>query len=260
MGRLLLSFLGPFQAMLDGLPVTGFESNKVRALLAYLVVEADRPHARSALAGLLWPEWPDRAALSNLRYALSNLRQTIGDRQAQPHFLLITRDTIQFNTASDYGLDVATFTRYLAVSYNSLLPNPHSTVIGYLQSAALLYRASFLEGFSLSDSPAFEEWVLFKREQFRQRMSSALGNLAAYYTACGEYDQAAAYARLQIELDPWREEAHQQLMRALMLTGQRSAALIQYEICRRSLAQELDIKPSRETEILYERIRDDNLP
>ena len=65
-----LSLLGPFQATLDGQPVTGFKSNKVRALLAYLAVEADRTHRREVLAGLLWPDWPDRDALDNLRYAL----------------------------------------------------------------------------------------------------------------------------------------------------------------------------------------------
>ncbi|NIP85332.1 MAG: hypothetical protein GTO03_07140, partial [Planctomycetales bacterium] len=90
------------------------ESTKVRALLAYLAVEADRPHRRDVLAGLLWPDWPDRDALSNLRYALYNLRQVIGDRTAEPPFLLITRNTLQFNTASDHWLDVAAFTDLLA--------------------------------------------------------------------------------------------------------------------------------------------------
>src|SRR5512136_1258725 len=107
MAHLSLSVLGPFQAMLDSQPVTSFESAKVRALLIYLTVEADQPHSRAALAGLLWPDWPDRAALRNLSYALSNLRQAIGDRRARPPFLLITRDTIQFNTASDCSLDLS---------------------------------------------------------------------------------------------------------------------------------------------------------
>lgn len=40
MARLALSFLGPFEATLDEVPVTEFDSNKVRALLAYLAVEA----------------------------------------------------------------------------------------------------------------------------------------------------------------------------------------------------------------------------
>src|SRR4030066_92077 len=99
MAHLSLSMLGPFQATLDGRPVTGFESNKVRALLAYLAVEADRPHSRPALAGLLWPDYPDRSALNNLRSALANLRQAIGDQAAQPPFLIVNRDIIQFNTA-----------------------------------------------------------------------------------------------------------------------------------------------------------------
>ena len=53
MSRLDIMLLGPFQATLDGKPLTGFHSNKVRALLAYLAVEADRPHHREVLAGLL---------------------------------------------------------------------------------------------------------------------------------------------------------------------------------------------------------------
>ena len=58
MARLSLFLLGPLHMTLDGQPASGFESSKVRALLIYLAVEADRPHSRSALAGLLWPEQP----------------------------------------------------------------------------------------------------------------------------------------------------------------------------------------------------------
>ena len=65
---------------------------------------------RESLAALLWPDWPDRAALSNLRYALSDLRKVIGDRTAEPPFLLISREAIQFNAESDHSLDVAEFT------------------------------------------------------------------------------------------------------------------------------------------------------
>jgi hypothetical protein len=61
MSTLTVSLLGAFQATLDGRPITGFESNKVRALLAYLAVEADRLHSRDELIGLLWPDQPDTA-------------------------------------------------------------------------------------------------------------------------------------------------------------------------------------------------------
>jgi DNA-binding SARP family transcriptional activator len=133
MAHLSLSLLGPFQVTLDGQPVAGVKSNKVRALLAYLAVEADRMHHREVLAGLLWPDWPDRDALGNLRYALSNLRKVIGDRTAEPPFLLITRDTLQFNTSSDYWLDVAAFMEMAAADRTD-----------HLEQAVALYRGSFL--------------------------------------------------------------------------------------------------------------------
>lgn len=95
MARRALSFLGTFQATLDGRPITTFESNKVRGLLAYLAVQADCPHSRDALANLFWSDFSNRDAHNNLRYALSNLRQAIDDRRAAPPFLCIVRDSIQ---------------------------------------------------------------------------------------------------------------------------------------------------------------------
>jgi hypothetical protein len=89
MPRLNLRLLGPFQATLDGRPINGFESNKVRALLAYLVIESDRPHSRDELVGLLWPDQPDASARANLRQALANLRHIIGDRTAESPLLTL---------------------------------------------------------------------------------------------------------------------------------------------------------------------------
>lgn len=243
MPRLTLSFLGPFQAASDGQPVTGFESNKVRALLVYLAVEVDRPHGRETLSGLLWPDYPDRAALSNLRSALANLRQAIGDHSADPPFLLITRDTIQFNAASDHSLDVA---------WLRDLPRQSSE---QTERAVEIYRGDFLEGFSLADSPAFEEWILVQREQYRLRMVDALHRLAAHYEDQRAYDRALAAARRALTLEPWDEAAHRQVMRGLAFGGQRSLALAQYETCRRLLRQELGVEPSQETTALAEAIR-----
>ena len=67
---------------------------------------------------------------------------------------------------------------------------------------------------------------------------SLLSNLAAYCEARGDYPAAQAYARQQIALEPWSEEAHRTLMRVLTLDGQRSAALRQYYTCRDLLRDE----------------------
>ncbi len=253
MARLSLSLLGPLQVTLDGQPVSGFKSNKVRALLACLAVEADRPHRRDVLAGLLWPDWPDREALSNLRYALSNLRRVIGDAQAVPPFLLISRQNLRFNTASDSWLDVAAFAEKVEVK------GSQASALERMEEAVALYQGPFMEGFTVGDSAAFEEWALFKREQLARQMTAALHRLAAVYEEQGEYEKAQAYAWRQVELEPWDEVAHRALMRTLALGGKRSRALAQYETCRRLLADELGVEPSEETTRLYEQIRDGEL-
>jgi len=90
MARLSVRLLGPFQASLDGQPLSGFRSDKVRALLAFLCVEWERPWPRAGLAELLWSDFPEKNALSNLRNALSNLRGLLDDGQTDAPFLRVS--------------------------------------------------------------------------------------------------------------------------------------------------------------------------
>jgi DNA-binding SARP family transcriptional activator len=255
--RLAISLFGPFRVTLEGNPVTQFEANTARALLAYLVVDAGTPHHRETLAGLLWPEQAEAMALQNLRQALNRLRGAIGDREADPPFLQITREAVQFNPASDYWLDVAAFTDLLNASRqhrHRQLETCHSCM-ERLQEAAAVYRGDFLAEFSLK-SIFFEEWLVVQREQLHHQAMDLFYQLADCHDRRGEYEQAQHYARRQLTLEPWREEAHRQLMRALALSGHRSAALAQYKTCRRTLAEELGVEPAEETTALYGRIRD----
>jgi DNA-binding SARP family transcriptional activator len=255
MAQLSISLMGAFQASLYGQPITDFESNKIRALLSYLAVEAERLHHRERLAELLWSDHPDRAALSNLRYALSKLRRAIGDHQASPPFLLVSRDTIQFNEASDYHLDVTTLADRISEDV-SRVDEAGWFDIERLKKAISMFRGGFLDGFSVRNCPAFEEWVLFKREQINRQVLLALSRLVAIHEERREYEQAQFYVRRQLEVEPWQEEAHQTLMYLLALSGQRSAALAQYDVCRRLLTAELGVGPSTRTTMLYESIRD----
>ena len=251
MPRLSLHLLGTFQAVLDGQPVKGFDSDRVRALLAYLAVEANRPHRRESLAGLLWPEQPEQTARNNLRYALSNLRRVIGDRVVEPPFLLITRHTLQLNPKGDLRTDVTAFTQHLTRAKNL----PDSESIAQLEKAVALYQGDFLAGFSLGHSMPFEEWVLFTRERLMRQAANAMRRLLRYCQQHGDLEAAQNYARRLLQLEPWQEETHRLLMRLLALDGQRTAALAQYEICRQVLAAELGIEPLPETTKLYHRIR-----
>jgi DNA-binding SARP family transcriptional activator/predicted ATPase len=248
MARLCIHLFGTFQVTLDGVAVSGFASDKVRALLAYLAVEADQPQRREKLAGLLWPDYPEASAHANLRTALANLRQVISDASAMPPYLLISRQAIQFNRAANAWVDVISYTELSGL-----------TDLAGPEQAVQLYRGDFLEGLSLGDASLFEEWALLSRERYRRLALDSLSRLAEGYGQCGEYEQALPHAWCQVALDPWRETAHQQLMRLLALSGRRTEALVQYQTCCRLLTQELGVAPAETTVALYNQIRSGQL-
>ncbi len=256
MRRLAIYLLGPCQVTLDGNPVTEFRSDKVRALLAYLAVEGGIPHRRDALAGLLWPDVPDSTARKNLRLSLHRLRDPLDDLEGDSNYFEITRETIGFKPAAA-TVDVATFTDLLATNRDH--EHRHLTTceacVERLEAAAELYRGDFLEGFFVDDSITFAEWMLVQRERLHRQALTVFYQLTDFHCQQGRLEQAQMYAWRQLELEPWREEAHRQLMDALARSGQICAALAQYETCRRALASELEIEPDRETESLYRRIR-----
>jgi predicted ATPase len=252
MPQLSLSLFGAFQVTRDGQPLEGFRSQKVKALLAYLALETHKPHARDELLALLWPEEPTDAARNNLRVALSRLKSTLGAQ-----CLMLNRDTAQFNSHGDLMLDVALFTRLLAEAQ----AHPHHTLdrcracSERLRQAVALYRGDLLAGFFVKGSLPFEEWLTLRREVLHHHMLSALTTLATYHERRNEHALVKTYATRQLALEPWREGAHRQLMRAFAASGDRPAALAQYETCRQILAAELGVAPERETSELFEAIQ-----
>ena len=267
--RIALHCLGTFALTIDATVVTAFPTDKIRALLAYLALEQHskvgagaRLHRREILAGLLWPEMADHMALANLRLAIHRLRHTL-DRAVPgigTALLTSTRQTVQLNPAM-LAVDVTTFQELLAESAaheHRDLPGCEAC-LAKLAQAVELYQGELLAGFGLADAPAFEEWLLLRREMLHQQALLALHSLAAAWEQRGDYDQAHIYASRQLALDPYREEAHRQLMWLLALRGLRGAALVQYERCRQLLADELGVEPDTATTALYLQIRDSKL-
>lgn len=257
MAALNLYFFGQFQVIRAARPITTFESDKGRALLTYLAVEAAQAHPRSALTARLWPEYTETSARGSLRQALYQLRQVIGDEESRPAFLLITRQTLQFNPEAPFYCDVTAFISRLqqcsSHAHVELAQCP--ACLAQLRQAVELYQGEFLAGFAIADSAPFEEWRRSKQEQFHLQALDALTTLANIDEAAGAWQQAQQYARRQLGLEPWREEAHRQLMRLLVRQEQRAAAIAQYQSCRQVLQAELGVEPSSATTHLYEQIR-----
>ena len=249
------SFLGQFQVAWQGIPLTGFRSDKIRALLAYLVVEAGIPHRREALATLLWPESTD--ALRNLRKSLHLLRQTLDSCETglSDRVLHVTRQTVMVSETA-----VSLDTHHFEQALTQVAAHAHQTVatcpacLTALQEATTLYQGDFLSGLTLPDAIGFEEWLLLKRENLHQAALTSLRQLADAHEHRGAFDKAQQAAARQISLEPWHEGAYRQSMRLLARQGRRGEALAQYELCREVLAAELGVEPGPETMALRQQI------
>ncbi len=252
MPELQIKLFGGFHVLNGDATPIRFATQKVRALLAYLSVEAQTAHSREKLMALFWPEQSQTSANNNLRQTLLRLRTTL------PTNTLILRDNeIQLNPSADYSLDVNHFLQYVGESTRRgrIVQSAEATGVPLLEAAVALYRGDFLAHFSLPDSPTFEEWALFKREWLRGETLGLLHQLTLIYEQTGRYEDAVHKAHRQIEIDSLREVAYQQLMRNLAMAGRRNEALAQYELCQRILAQELHVAPAPETTQLAQQIR-----
>ncbi len=235
--RLRLFILGLLQIQLGEEDLGKRVSAKGRALLAYLALTG-RAHARSALAGLLWGESPEKDARRNLRVELSKLRRVVGE------VITATHETLAVDLDALW-LDAAEFERLVKTQ-----DTPEA-----VRQALAFYRGDLLDDLAVRDAPLFEEWVLLERERLRQLAIGGLERLVRSGIEGGRYTEGIQDARRLLTLDPWLESAHRNLMWMLARNGDRSSALAQYEACRQVLAQELGVEPVQETTALHEQIK-----
>jgi predicted ATPase/DNA-binding SARP family transcriptional activator len=250
MFRFALHLLGPPRLELNDEPVT-INRLKVLGLLVYLAI-SPHPQRRDHLATLFWPGYESSSARGNLRRTLSDLNGTLDH-----HWLRVDGEQVSLAHNDGFWTDVDEF--HVCLASCTTHGHPASEVcpdcLDPLRQAVDLYQDDFLTGFTLSDSPEFDDWQLFQSESLRREMTNALEKLARGLSAQNELEEATTFVRHWLTLDPLQESAHRQLMWLLAARGQRNAALAQYEACREILRSEIDIDPTAETTTLHEQIR-----
>ncbi len=238
MATLTLSLFGRPQLALDGVPLTAITSNKALALFYYLAVSGQR-HTRQSLAGLLWAELSEEDARRNLRGEVKKLTPL------HP-WLIIERDALAFDRQTSFVLDVDEIER---------VAQQREPTITQLQAAVALCRGPFLEDFWVQRAPNLEEWLEPVRYRLGQLAAQVVVRLARAYTGKRQSNVAAEAAiRHLLAWDAAQEEAHQELMKLLALSGKQAEALRQYELLSDALHRELDVLPSEASDLLYDAI------
>jgi predicted ATPase/DNA-binding SARP family transcriptional activator len=247
MDVLRISLLGRPRLERGGEQIEGFTYRKSLALLFYLAMKPGR-HSRHSLAGLLWGELPDANALAGLSRSLSDLRSRVGAH------LDITTHNVTFNRKIPYWLDIEVFEGNVRTVLEDAGQQDSRLGVYSLREAIALYRGSLLDGFYVRNSLAFEEAITIERERLHLLAIQVLRSLIEHDLKIGALHRGIQDGSNLLTLDPLHEETHAQLMTLFALSGQRSAALRQYETCREALNAELGVEPAAETKALYESI------
>ena len=227
--------------------VVRLRTKKIRGLCAYLAAHANQPILRSVLADFFWGDNPDKIAKRNLSNSLSRLKKTINIAdEASGKGFVTTSQTIELHLGSHISVDVAHFNAL----WESCEKKPRSLwhadneIISALTELIALYKGEFLTGLTLDNCIEFDTWVMLMREQLHQRVLTALETVAQHYTATNSFVSAEKYARQLLQLEPWHEAGHEQLIRIFRATRRPELAQKQFELCATILREELGVEPS----------------
>ena len=209
---------------------------KSRALL-YLLAAESAPMQREHLLGLLWPTLERTAAQQSLRTTLHGLKQALGES------LIVDEDQLGLSPAVD--VDVRVFEHQLT------RPAPD---LDALRAALDLYQGEFLEGFSVSGAPEFDDWLMSRSEQYHRLAVRGLTTLAGLYEGRGDYTTALDALDRSLRLDPLQEDVQRSALRLHYLSGDRAGAIRRYDHLRKLLDDEMGVPPMAETRALYDAI------
>jgi DNA-binding SARP family transcriptional activator len=219
--------LGPPAVTVDGAdPPAELMWRKHLALLVYLA-RSPRGRSRDHLVGLLWPEKDEAKARHSLNEALRVIRRAVGDG------LVTEGDTVRLE--------------------------PSAVAIDVDDPRAAAIRGVFLEGFGLSDAPAFEDWLVGERQRLRGLSLGRLVGEAEVAVAAGELAVARRLAEEALRIEPLHEPAVRVVMRAHALEGSRTLALGAYDRLEELLRRDLSLEPASDTKALAELIKTERI-
>ena len=230
--------LGPLEVLRSGraVPLGG---PRQRAVLAVLLLQANRVVSADRLVEDVWAGHAPEASVTSLQTYVFHLRRALepGRPRGGAGEVLATRDRGYLLQVSRERLDAAVFEDGLAAGLAALEAGRHSQARERLGRALDLWRGPVLA--DLSDY-AFIQAEAARLEELR--LAAWEGRIEADL-ALGQHDALTAELERLVADHPLRERLHGQLMLALYRCGRQADALAAYRRVRDLLAAELGIDP-----------------
>ena len=220
-GTCVIRLLGGFLVEVDGrpLPPVVWRHRRGADLVKLLALAPTHRLHREQLTEALWPELPPEAAAANLRKALHFARRALGGSE----MIESGPDLVALWPAGDLVVDVERF---------------EAAAAGVPRGAEDPAPAELFTG-ELLPEDRYAEWTEPRREQVR--------------ALCLELLRTAGRWEEVLEIERSDERAHRALMERHLQSGNRQAAIRQFQLLREVLRVDLGVGPEEETVALLER-------
>jgi len=238
-GRLEIYALGEGQVARDGhlIPSSDWQAAMAKELFFYILLHG--PVERDAIGLVFWPELPLKKMRNSFHTTVHRVRRALGTD-------VIILEEGQYRLGDiDYWFDVEEFESL--VQRARLLPSYDWQAEDLWRRAVALYKADFLIDVE-------RVWCLPKRQSLREKYVEALIGVGRCHEVRRDFVGAINWYRQALQADELREDVHRRIMECYAEASRRPEALAQYHACRKILRQELGVKPSLETDRLYEQI------
>ena len=236
-----IELLGGLRFIFGEQLLTAVNTNRMRSLLAFLVLHSDAAQSREHLAFLLWPESGESQARTNLRQLLHHLRRAL---PVECSLLVTENQTVRWRPDSSCAIDVVEFEAAAGQAAEAEKKGDFAAARKALEEAARLYQDDLLPD-------VYDDWLQARRGQLRETFEGVLSRLTALLEAAGDYPAGIHHATRLVALDPLREAHYQALMRLHVWNHDRSSALRVYHQCMRTLQRELGVSPGKTTQDLF---------
>jgi predicted ATPase/DNA-binding SARP family transcriptional activator len=239
--RLEVRILGPLEVLRDGVALE-VGPRRHRALLALLLLSANRVVSADRLIEELWAGRPPEGARKTLQSYVSRLRAVIGDdivrSRARGYLLEIDPDQ----------LDARHFERLLDEGRKAGARGDAAEAAARLGEGLALWHGDALadladEPFAGVEARRLEELRLVAIEE---RIEADLD--------CGRHHELVAELEALLDEQPLRERLWGQLMTALYRSGRQADALAAYQRARGLLADRLGLETGEELRVLEQKI------
>ena len=235
----VISTLGGFRVSRNGVPVEvgDWGSRKARDLLKLLVARRGAPVVRDEAATLLWPDDHDRSA-RRLSVLLSTIRSVLDPDKADPpdHYVAADHETAWL-VREHVEVDIELFLREAAEGRRLLANGERAKAAAILAQATARYLGDFC-----ADDP-YADWAAGTRELARHTFVEAAGQLGRLADERAEHGEAVRHRLRILDVDPYDETAHLELIAALIAQRRHGEARRAYRTYCARLA-ELDLDPA----------------